>query len=988
MKVAITNNTYNNISTPYGNIGPKATLVTDVSPEHFYSDTGNLKSLQVSGYITVVTSDTTSPTSSDFKRITIDGEAFADGSNVSLSDIKDQLVVSYAGMATVGSMASAHQYAATAKAGDKVYNFGDYNGDIQTFIYDGATTTWSEIDGPPVTTSDPASIDSASAVTLQDGRIFICGGEDYNVNPLSVSYLFSPATNTYATATAPAGAYINQVSKGAVVLASGDVLLSGSDTGACEIYNVASDSWTETGSLHNNPGNYLTAMYVPSTNKVVAAYYTNGAAFVEVYDVATGTWQDMTLADNVWTIDGGARCGFVTMPGTYVMFVAHTSDGAQAYKLDTDSTDPATAWTDLSMPTGLNFATLGVSQFTSSSIVVAGVDGYALYDTSAHSWSSATYGLTISSINTTVQMASGSVLIVTDNTSTYSIGSGTIPVATRLAVEGTTTYIYGRAAVDGAAVVIDNPSATMTTGVLLNVKTGGQSRLTVSGTGNLATTGDITSNGKVVSNNGVVVAGNASRVSAVYDNTPVPQFSVASIGSISTQLIGGKAVAFTNGKALGAYDQNNGTSTYLFDGVGSLGQVQFPDVDNVAQSDGAMTRMDSGTQAIMSGGQAWQFNGFGDGDAIGSSYIFNSAGTGSMTQIASLIVPRKRHAMAAIGSNRYVAIGGTTDYGNSTKTTSMEMYDVETDSWSGLADMPTARARLFAFWNDADSVVVFGGDSTDPSTVDVYSISQDSWSTNALGINGTVVYAGRFAGGPYGGLFFVLTNDSGSSTTRAIIHNGSTTWSIAQPPYLESVQAAIMENGNVITKSTAGTYIYDIGQNTWNLETSITLPSPFVMVGLANGNKVLSIAFNSGSRLVTQIASAYRKRFDLTTNSIQAKAIDNSNDIVKFVSTGGATLSAINNVGILTKSYTATQTGSAVTSSTISGRATIGAGTNSVQMQNTLVTATSRILVQLEGAAFDATLTRLVVQVQNGQFTVRGNANATANVVFWWEIMS
>lgn len=77
--------------------------------------------------------------------------------------------------------------------------------------------------------------------------------------------------------------------------------------------------------------------------------------------------------------------------------------------------------------------------------------------------------------------------------------------------------------------------------------------------------------------------------------------------------------------------------------------------------------------------------------------------------------------------------------------------------------------------------------------------------------------------------------------------------------------------------------------------------------------------------------------------------------------------------------YTDTSgTPGAATINKASGRAAIAIGAASVVITNSLVTAASRVLTQMEGA-IDATLTGpLNVTLAAGSFTVTGNANATA----------
>jgi hypothetical protein len=69
-----------------------------------------------------------------------------------------------------------------------------------------------------------------------------------------------------------------------------------------------------------------------------------------------------------------------------------------------------------------------------------------------------------------------------------------------------------------------------------------------------------------------------------------------------------------------------------------------------------------------------------------------------------------------------------------------------------------------------------------------------------------------------------------------------------------------------------------------------------------------------------------------------------------------------------------------------SGKICIGAGQSQVQINNNLVTPSSRINVQLE--TIDATLKSLVVQPFSAVFQVNGNANATGQVTINFSIIN
>ena len=99
----------------------------------------------------------------------------------------------------------------------------------------------------------------------------------------------------------------------------------------------------------------------------------------------------------------------------------------------------------------------------------------------------------------------------------------------------------------------------------------------------------------------------------------------------------------------------------------------------------------------------------------------------------------------------------------------------------------------------------------------------------------------------------------------------------------------------------------------------------------------------------------------------------------------GATIGQTTPAAVKTSNFAATYTDSSATpgnatNNSTRGRAAFAATGSSVVITNSLVTATSTILVSLGGT--DATLTSIRVTAAAGSFTVTGNAAATAITKF------
>ena len=97
------------------------------------------------------------------------------------------------------------------------------------------------------------------------------------------------------------------------------------------------------------------------------------------------------------------------------------------------------------------------------------------------------------------------------------------------------------------------------------------------------------------------------------------------------------------------------------------------------------------------------------------------------TQKADMPTPRWMHSAAVVDGKIYV-IGGASSQPDSSKLSTVEVYDPATDTWERKADMPTARG-----WIPPSSPVVDGriyviGGLPTLTRVEVYDTATDTWS--------------------------------------------------------------------------------------------------------------------------------------------------------------------------------------------------------------------------------------------------------------------
>jgi len=147
------------------------------------------------------------------------------------------------------------------------------------------------------------------------------------------------------------------------------------------------------------------------------------------------------------------------------------------------------------------------------------------------------------------------------------------------------------------------------------------------------------------------------------------------------------------------------------------------------------------------------------------------------TVLASMSQGRAGLGIAVVGNSLY-AIGGRTSTGGPCTggpLSSVERYDVDTDTWSSVASLPSARSDLAAA-TVGGKIYVFGGcDAAGVflHDVDVYDPETDTWSTAPTDMptaragmyavarkGGTVYVIGGWAGGPP-----LSTNESYKAST-------------------------------------------------------------------------------------------------------------------------------------------------------------------------------------------------------------------------------
>src|SRR5438128_6324559 len=175
-----------------------------------------------------------------------------------------------------------------------------------------------------------------TATLLRNGKVLVAGGagpKNCYGPSIRTAELFDPATGTWSETGSLNRARSNHT---ATLLQNGEVLVAGgiADTSA-ELYDPKTGTWRSTGSM-NTKGKYISATLIP-TGKVLAvgASYA-GVIGAELYDPETGTGTT-TIAPNT-----GGSPAFLVNAGGKVLAIAEGSPWAYDAELSAQLVDMST----------------------------------------------------------------------------------------------------------------------------------------------------------------------------------------------------------------------------------------------------------------------------------------------------------------------------------------------------------------------------------------------------------------------------------------------------------------------------------------------------------------------------------------------------------------------------------------------------------------------------------------------------------------------
>lgn len=193
-----------------------------------------------------------------------------------------------------------------------------------------------------------------------------------------------------------------------------------------------------------------------------------------------------------------------------------------------------------------------------------------------------------------------------------------------------------------------------------------------------------------------------------------------------------------------------------------------------------------------------------------------------------------------------------------------------------------------------------------------------------------------------------------NGTTYTLPTTNDVDWGAALTAFLQAVAS------NVATKSTAQTLTNKTISGASNTLTNIP------------NSATTATAAATANTIVARDASGGAAFDDVTANSVAATTVTGT--VV-----GATELQVLEDFKLQQEDDSATPGNT--TCNSVSGKVAIAAGASQVVVTCERCDPTSIVLAQIQQTNADATLTRVHTVAGSGQFTIKGNANATAAVV-------
>ena len=683
-----------------------------------------------------------------------------------------------------------------------------------------------------------------SATLLLNGKVLVTGG--ITTGPTTnTCELYDPATGTW-TNTGSMSIGHNQHT--ATLLLNGKVLVAGGSaasgvTNICELYDPVTGTWSLTGSLGASR-NQHTATLLPSGKILVAGGQGLSAVLssVEIYDPATGVWTTTN------SLAGARHSHTATLLTNGLVLIAGGNNGS-GYLQSSEIFNPGSGtWSASGTMASARFRHTATLLPNGKVLVATGGNGVflstsELFNPATGTWTAIAVAMSGAHADSSaVLLPSGKVLLAggfsTANTPT-AIAETYDPVAN--AWSATTSLVTARyyntltLMANGKVLVAGGTTGSATTSTELYDVTSPSWALTNAlVTARTAPAATLLPNGKVLVAGGQTGSG-VTNTSEIFDPT---NGTWTASGSLAASRSQHTVTLLASGKVLaaGGFNGSNPTNgAELFDFTAGTWAGTSP--LNTARYAHTATALADG-RVLVAGGQ-------GLAGAIANAELYNPAG-GTWTNTGSLTVARRNHTATLLPNGKILVAGGTNNItGN---LASAELYDSSAGTWSVTAALGAARNLHTATLLPNGKILVAGGISgTVTNGAELYNPASGTWTnTGAMTVarhshtatllpNGKVLVSGGFG-------------SAGATNSSEVYDPAFGTWSATGS--LTNARyghiAAFLPNGKVLVAGGQGASaitnsaeLFDLGlgyTNSWqpqitNFTSSLALGTSLVLGG-------------------------------------------------------------------------------------------------------------------------------------------------------------
>ena len=300
--------------------------------------------------------------------------------------------------------------------------------------------------------------------------------------------------------------------------------------------------------------------------------------------------------------------------------------------------------------------------------------------------------------------------------------------------------------------------------------------------------------------------------------------------------------------------RNNFTVTVLASGKVLLAGGEITSAaeifDPVAKTWTTTTSLPAGREshqaALLPSGKVLLCGGI-SGPVVGTCLTFDPV-TSKWTLVPGMSTPRFAFHFVKLSSGQILAAGGATVAGVSSppRTSSAEIFDPITETWTAASSLATARYNGAAFLLASGKVAVVGGTGDTPtiSSVELFDPSTKAWKAGAsLLAPRNVVTGGVLRDGR------VLVLGGPSDSSCEMYDPTADKWTAAPSPPVLAWYPAMSLPGGLIAGSVSGTdmYLYDVATDAWIKGPSLKGFGAQPTLTALGGGMLLAVGTNSDS---------------------------------------------------------------------------------------------------------------------------------------------